>query len=87
MGLLVEAEVKPILKQALYDVYKALNIARFTGYQLCTNLPLGDIIHCYNIYYYDGTLEEFIDLIRASEKLINERNSNSNRDKSRSEQS
>ena len=82
MGLVVAEEVKPELYIALHDLYKGFNVARSAGYQFSTGLPIGDIIHCYNTYYYDGTLVEFIDLIRACEKIINERNTNSNRDKS-----
>ena len=83
----VKEEKKPKLTYALYDVYKAFNVARQAGYQMLSGLPIGDIIHCYNTYYYDGTLTEFIDLFRACERVINERNINSNRDKSRPEQS
>jgi hypothetical protein len=80
-GLNVEPEIVPRLPYSLNDVWKAFNVMRYTGYQFCSNLPIGDIIQAYNVYYYDGTLVEFIDLIRACEKKINERDTNSNRNK------
>ena len=83
LGLDVEKDVAPRLRVALHDVYKAFNIARETGYQLSVNVPIIDIEACYRIYYYDGTLVEFIDLFRACERIINERHTNSDRNKDR----
>lgn len=61
----------PRLKDALRQTWKAIIRARETGYQFSSKVPLQDIMLCYDIYYYDGTLEEFIDLFRASEKILN----------------
>ena len=84
MGLDVAKSVHPNLWQHLGGVFKAVKIANETGYQFTTKTPLAEIEVCYRAYYYNGDLEEFIDLFRTCERIIDAtKHTNSNRDKDR----
>lgn len=84
LGLKVDAEIEPELRQHLDGVFKAVRIANETGYQFTAKTPLAEIEVCYRAYYYNGDLEEFIDLFRACERIIHAtEHTNINRDKDR----
>ncbi len=88
LGLDVAKSITPSLWGHLEGVYKAVRVSLERGYQLTARTPLVEIEVCYRAYYYNGDLEEFIDLFRACERIIDAtRNNNINRDKDRQPQS
>lgn len=83
LGMKYQKTVEPELRVHLDGIFKAVRIAMGTGYQFSANVPLTEIEVCYRAYYYNGDLEEFIDLFRACERIINDRHTNKHRDKDR----